>query len=57
MNVCYKSSKTLESQTEETSFQIMRLLSVLNAFTISPEEYYPKHYKANDAKGFQKPLS
>ena len=29
------------------------LLSILNAFAVETEEYYPKCYKVNDAKGLQ----
>ena len=29
------------------------LLSILNVFIVGTEEYYPKCYKVNDAKGLQ----
>ena len=42
-------SETLKFQWRGYEF----LLSILNAFTVGTEEYYPKCYNVNDAKGLE----
>ena len=46
-------SKTLKFQRRDIISDHEFLPSVLNAFTVDTEEYYPKCYNMNDAKGLQ----
>ena len=47
--LCLKSTEKLAKDHEF-------LFSILNALSVGNEEYYPKCYKVNGAKGLQKPL-
>ena len=54
MNVHNSNSRpSVEISMEEISFQIEFFLLILHAFTVGTEEYYPKCYRVNDAKGLQ----
>ena len=54
MNVHNNNSRpSVEISMEEISFQIEFFLLILHAFTVGTEEYYPKCYRVNDAKGLQ----
>ena len=53
MNVRKQKSKTLKFQQRYIISDYEFLLSFLNAFTVEPEEYYPKSYNVNDAISFQ----
>ena len=42
MNVRKKQFKSFKISGEDISFHVMSLLSILNAFTVGAEEYYPR---------------
>ena len=46
-------SETLNSSGRDVISDYEILLSILNAFTVSTEDYYRKCYNVNDAKGLQ----
>ena len=46
-------SKTLKFQQRDIISEYEFLLSVLNAFIVGTEEYYPKCYNVSDAKGVE----
>ena len=46
-------SKALKFTRKRYHFSYEFLLSVLNAFTVGTEEYYPKCNNVNDAEGLQ----
>ena len=58
MNVHKQQFKSFEILSEETSFQMsLFLLSVLNAFIVGTEEYYPKRNNVITRKAFRSSIT
>ena len=53
MNVRKQQCKNFEISIRDIISDYEFLFSILNAFTVGTEEYYPKCYNVNDVKGLQ----